>query len=92
MKKLLYSLTIFIVLVSISFSAISYNPDPMTQRELNSQSMLAINWIQQSGEYRALTHQALNIAKVSFNVDTEQNITVTVEINGDQWGDSFGYA
>ena len=30
--------------------------------------------------------------KVTFKVDTEQNVTVTVEINGDRWGDSFGYA
>ena len=29
---------------------------------------------------------------VIFKVDTEQNVTVTVEINGDRWGDSFGYA
>jgi molecular chaperone DnaK len=29
---------------------------------------------------------------VTFKVDTEQNVTVTVEINGDRWGDSFGYA
>jgi len=29
---------------------------------------------------------------VIFKVDTEQNVTVTVEIDGDRWGDSFGYA
>jgi molecular chaperone DnaK (HSP70) len=29
---------------------------------------------------------------VIFKVDTEQNVTVTVEINGDRWADSFGYA
>ena len=57
----------FIALLLISFSAIAYNPNAMTQLELNNQSMLAVNWVQQSGEYRALTHQAFNIAKVSFN-------------------------
>ena len=29
---------------------------------------------------------------VIFKVDTERNVTVTVEINGDRWADSFGYA
>jgi molecular chaperone DnaK len=29
---------------------------------------------------------------VTFKVDTEQNVTVIVEINGDRWGNSFGYA
>lgn len=29
---------------------------------------------------------------VTFKVDAEQNVTVTVEINSDRWGESFGYA
>ncbi|MEA5487475.1 MULTISPECIES: 5'-nucleotidase, lipoprotein e(P4) family [Pseudanabaena] len=67
MKKLLYSLTMFIALLSISFSAIAYNPKAITQLELNNQSILAVNWMQQSGEYQALAYQAFNIAKVAFN-------------------------
>jgi len=31
------------------------------------QTMLAINWMQQSGEYRALAYQAFNMAKVAFD-------------------------
>lgn len=31
--------------------------------------MLAVNWVQQSGEYRALTYQAFNIAKLAFDCD-----------------------
>lgn len=34
------------------------------------QSMLALNWMQQSGEYRALAYQAFNAAKIAF--DTAQ--------------------
>lgn len=30
----------------------------LTQQELNEQSVLAIDWMQQSGEYRALAYQA----------------------------------
>ncbi|MBD2150465.1 Hsp70 family protein [Pseudanabaena sp. FACHB-1277] len=29
---------------------------------------------------------------VTFKVDREQNLSVTVEVDGDRWGDSFGYA
>lgn len=29
---------------------------------------------------------------VIFKVDTEQHVTVTVEVNGNRWSDSFGYA
>lgn len=42
-------------------------PKTLTQRELNEQSVLAINWVQQSGEYRALAYQAFNCAKLAFD-------------------------
>jgi len=34
---------------------------------LAEQTMLAINWVQQSGEYRALAYQAFNMAKMAFD-------------------------
>jgi hypothetical protein len=39
----------------------------LTQRQLNEQSVLALNWVQQSGEYAALTHQAFNTARTIFD-------------------------
>ncbi|MBD2255060.1 5'-nucleotidase, lipoprotein e(P4) family [Nostoc parmelioides] len=39
----------------------------ITNAQLNEQSVLAINWVQQSGEYQALTYQAFNIAKIVFD-------------------------
>lgn len=33
---------------------------------MSSQATLAVNWVQQSGEYQALSWQAFNIAKVAF--------------------------
>ena len=33
---------------------------------LNEQSVLAVNWLQQSGEYIALAHQAFNSGKIAF--------------------------
>lgn len=34
-----------------------------TDQQLNQQVMLAVNWVQQSGEYGALTYQAFNLAR-----------------------------
>lgn len=34
---------------------------------LEEQATLGINWVQQSGEYQALAHQAFNIAKIAFD-------------------------
>ncbi|ACY86299.1 5'-nucleotidase, lipoprotein e(P4) family [Edwardsiella piscicida] len=36
------------------------------QQQLSSQATLAVNWMQQSGEYQALTWQAFNVAKTAF--------------------------
>ena len=38
----------------------------LTQQQLNEQSVMAIEWVQQSGEYAALAHQAFNLAKIAF--------------------------
>ena len=37
------------------------------QQRLADQSVLAVNWFQQSGEYRALAHQAFNSAQRAFD-------------------------
>ncbi|MBE9001433.1 5'-nucleotidase, lipoprotein e(P4) family [Nostoc sp. LEGE 12447] len=47
----------------------------ISNQQLNEQSMLAVNWVQQSGEYRALTYQAFNIAKLTFDTAKSKNIT-----------------
>lgn len=36
------------------------------QQQLSSQATLAVNWMQQSGEYQALSWQAFNVAKTAF--------------------------
>src|SRR5471032_1157912 len=37
------------------------------QQKLNDQSVMALNWFQQSGEYQALTYQAFNAATMAFD-------------------------
>jgi len=41
--------------------------ETLTQQQLNEQSVLAVSWMQQSGEYVALAHQAFNTAKIAFD-------------------------
>ena len=38
-----------------------------TQQRLNDQTVTAVNWMQQSGEYQALTWQAFNAATAAFD-------------------------
>lgn len=39
----------------------------LTQQDLNDQSVMAIDWVQHSGEYRVLAYQAFNCAKLAFD-------------------------
>jgi len=43
---------------------------------LAEQGMLAYNWMQQSGEYRALAYQAFNAAKAAFDAASPANLAV----------------
>lgn len=37
------------------------------EQQLQEQAVLGLNWVQQSGEYQALTYQAFNMAKLAFD-------------------------
>ncbi|AKO45451.1 5'-nucleotidase, lipoprotein e(P4) family [[Haemophilus] ducreyi] len=41
--------------------------DQHNQAILQEQATLGLNWVQQSGEYQALAHQAFNMAKMAFD-------------------------
>ncbi|WP_129409588.1 5'-nucleotidase, lipoprotein e(P4) family [Marinitoga lauensis] len=44
-----------------------------TQRDLNEQMVLAMDWYQTSGEMKALAYQAFNVAKMVFDNDLANN-------------------
>ncbi|MBD2505394.1 5'-nucleotidase, lipoprotein e(P4) family [Anabaena azotica] len=46
-----------------------------TGKQLNEQGILAVSWVQQSGEYRALAYQAYNIAKFTFDTAKSKKIS-----------------
>ena len=82
MKKYIYKLltigTIATFLLTLTISSYGFqNPEKnlkFTQQQLNEQSVLAINWFQGSGEYKALAYQAFNTAKFAFDYSISQNI------------------
>jgi 5'-nucleotidase (lipoprotein e(P4) family) len=58
--------------------------EALTQQQLNEQSVLGNLWMQQSGEYVALAHQAFNTAKVAFDSAIAQGVkhpAVVVDID-----------
>ncbi|MBU1343295.1 MAG: 5'-nucleotidase, lipoprotein e(P4) family [Proteobacteria bacterium] len=58
------------VLIFVSIGA-SANAE-FTTRELNQQSILALSWVQNSAEFKALAFQAFNLAKLRWDMDQQQ--------------------
>ncbi|WP_438864697.1 5'-nucleotidase, lipoprotein e(P4) family [Neptunicella sp.] len=58
---------LFLVSTSTISVAKEVNQPTYTDAELNQQSVMAVLWTQVSGEYRALSYQAFNVAKMSLD-------------------------
>ena len=75
--KFIFYVSIFIMIFSCSKNG-SKNTTEIVKTEeerqaeaqalLMEQSVMALNWMQQSGEYRALAYQAFNAAKMAFDL------------------------
>ena len=78
-----------------------------TQKDLNEQSVLAINWVQTSAEYRALCYQSYNLARANLDsflasysgskpvaviVDMDETITDNSAYQAWLIGKDFGYS
>lgn len=64
MKKLTLCATSALVMLALTGCA---QQKTDAQQKLNDQSVMALNWFQQSGEYQALTYQAFNTATMVFD-------------------------
>ncbi len=64
MKKLTLCATSALVMLALTGCA---QQKTDAQQKLNDESVMALNWFQQSGEYQALTYQAFNTAKMAFD-------------------------
>lgn len=66
-QKMALGAAIGIALVTLTGCVQPAKTDRQAQQQLANQSVLALNWFQQSGEYQALTHQAFNSARLAFD-------------------------
>ncbi len=88
MKNISFLLLFILSLLVFGLSAIAFQSDKpsnsFTQAQLNDQSLLGINWVQQSGEYQALAYQAFNLAKFAYDQALDQqieNLSVVVDLD-----------
>lgn len=65
MKQL--KLSILAITTALALSACTTSNEIKGEAQLQQQAVMGINWMQESGEYQALAHQAFNTAKVAFN-------------------------
>ncbi|MCP3874769.1 MAG: 5'-nucleotidase, lipoprotein e(P4) family [Desulfobacteraceae bacterium] len=68
-KQFLGVLTI-LVLVSTTTTA---SADDFTTKDLNDETILALSWVQNSAEFKALAFQAFNIAKLRWDMDKKRD-------------------
>lgn len=73
-----------------------------TTKNLNEESILALSWVQTSAEFKALAHQAFNIAKLRWDMDKEggkkavvvdldETVIDNSPFNGGLIGKDYGY-
>lgn len=67
MKNLKLSIATIAVASLLSACTSQYATEKHEQLKLQNQAALGIVWMQQSGEYQALAHQAFNTAKTAFD-------------------------
>ncbi len=88
--------------LTLFFTAISVQADDFTTKDLNEEQILALSWIQNSAEYKALAYQAFNIAKLRWDmdkqggkrcvvVDVDETIIDNSPFNAGLIGKDFGY-
>ncbi|SLM62276.1 MULTISPECIES: 5'-nucleotidase, lipoprotein e(P4) family [Dickeya] len=65
MKKFTFAASALIAALALTGCTTVHQQD--AQATLSHQSVLALNWFQQSGEYQALCYQAFNSARVAFD-------------------------
>lgn len=67
-KKLTKQMLGMLIILAIGFTAIPANAE-FTIRDLNNEQILALTWVQNSAEFKALAYQAFNLAKLRWDMD-----------------------
>jgi 5'-nucleotidase (lipoprotein e(P4) family) len=58
-------------LVVASTSAVFAKQNTYTTKDLNQESVLALSWMQNAAEFKALSYQAFNLAKLRWDMDQQ---------------------
>ncbi len=66
-STLLWSFMFAVILTSNHAQSIEF-----TSKDLNEESILALSWMQTAAEYKALAHQAFNLAKLRWDMDKQE--------------------
>ncbi|MCG7657019.1 5'-nucleotidase, lipoprotein e(P4) family [Wielerella bovis] len=67
MKKLIATIAFSTLLLNGCASNFDNKAETIhANKQLQQHTLFGINWVQQSGEYQALAHQAFNVAKMAF--------------------------
>ncbi|MEP0073990.1 MAG: 5'-nucleotidase, lipoprotein e(P4) family [Marinomonas sp.] len=104
----LRTLALSAVFLAGSFSlSVQAHDAEYSQKDLNEQSVLAATWMQASGEFKALSYQAFNLAKMQFDAYSDSytgSKKIAVVVDADEavidnsayqtWliGKDFGYS
>ncbi|AUH00125.1 5'-nucleotidase, lipoprotein e(P4) family [Pectobacteriaceae bacterium CE70] len=67
MRNLTFKAGTLVVLLALTGCAQQAHQEAQAQATLSNQSVLALNWFQESGEYQALCYQAFNTARSAFD-------------------------
>lgn len=98
-SKSLSALAVIVALTSTSFA----KENTFTTKNLNDESVLALSWVQNSAEFKALSYQAFNIAKLRWDmdklggkravvVDVDETIIDNSPFNAGLIGKDYGYS
>lgn len=94
-----FALTALCIFTAVNVSA---KGEAFTTKNLNDEAILALSWMQTAAEYKALTHQAFNIAKLRWDmdkgggkravvVDLDETIMDNSPFNAGLIGKDYGY-
>lgn len=102
MKKLTKQFIGFLTIFTLVFTGFSASADDFTTKDLNEEAILALSWVQKSAEFKALAHQAFNIAKLRWDmdkkggkrcvaVDVDETLIDNSAFNAGMIGKDYGY-
>jgi len=102
MKSILKSLSGLSIIIALTSTSFAAEPQ-FTTKDLNDESVLALSWVQNSAEFKALSYQAFNLAKLRWDmdkaggkkaiiVDVDETIIDNSAFNAGLVGKDYGYS